>query len=169
MRRPLPALLLLLVALGGCSVVETPRTLRGHRVDPDLLQELVLGTSTKKDVSSLIGSPTTRATFNDNEWIYISETTHTRIGRTPGILKQDVTVMNFDDAGVLRSVKRLDQDDARDVAMVSRATPSPGSEASFMQQLLGNVGRYNVGGLSAGSNDQAPGGGVGSSRGNTSP
>jgi len=166
-RRPSSALLLLLATLTSCSVVQTPRTLRGNRVDPDLLKELVLGTSTKKDVTSLIGSPTTHATFDDNEWIYISETTHTRIGQTPGVLKQDVTVLDFDGAGVLRGVKRLNEDDSRDVAVVNRATPSPGSEASFMQQLLGNVGRYNVGGLGA-NTDQTPGGGVGSSRGNSS-
>ncbi len=161
------SILLLMVALSGCSLVETPRTLRGNRVDPDLVKELVVGTSTKKDVTSLIGSPTSRATFDDNQWIYVSETTHTRIGQTPGVLRQDVTVMNFDQAGVLRGVKRMTEADGRDVAIAGGATPSPGSEASFLQQLLGNVGRYNVGGLSAGA-DNAPGGGVGSSRGGSS-
>ena len=158
------ATFVLLAALCACSVVETPRTLRGNKVDVDALKELVPGTSTKKDVTSLIGSPTAHATFDDNEWIYISETTHTRIGRMPGVLKQDVTVLNFDGQGVLQKVKRLNEDDGRDVAVVDRATPSPGSEASFLQQLLGNVGRYNVGGLGA-NTDNAPGGGVGSSRG----
>jgi len=164
------ALLLATIAAlaGGCSVVETPRTLRGNRVDPDLAKELVLGTSTKKDVTSLLGSPTAHATFDDNEWMYISETTHTRIGLTPGVLRQNVMVMNFDQGGVLRSLRRLNENDGRSVSVAGGATVSPGSEASFLQQLLGNVGRYSVGGLSAGG-DSAPGGGVGSSRGSTSP
>ena len=139
MRPCIPALLLLLSALPACSVVETPRTFRGNKVDADQLKELVPGTSTKADVTSLIGSPTTRATFDDNRWIYISETTGTRVGRTPGILAQEVTVLNFDQGGVLRTIRKLGQDDSRPVQVVSRATPSPGSEASFMQQLLGNV------------------------------
>lgn len=160
-------MILLLALLPACSVVETPRTLRGNKIDADQLKELVPGTSTKKDATALLGSPTARATFDDNEWIYISETTHTRIGRTPGVLKQDVTVLTFDSNGVLQNVKRLNEDDSRDVAVVGRATPSPGSEASFLQQLLGNVGKYNVGGLggSGSTGDNAPGGGVGSSRG----
>ncbi len=164
--RTAPALFLLFTALAGCSVIQTPRTLRGNHVDPDSLKELTVGISSKKDANTLLGPPTAHATFDDNEWIYISETTHTRIGQTPGVLKQDVTVLNFDPNGTLRTIKRLNQDDARDVSMVSRATPSPGSEASFLQQLLGNVGKYNVGGLGA-STDNAPGGGVGSSRGNS--
>jgi outer membrane protein assembly factor BamE (lipoprotein component of BamABCDE complex) len=93
--------------------------------------------------------------------------TRTRVGRTPGILAQNVTLLTFDDRGVLREVKRLNEDDSRPVDVVTRATPSPGSEASFMQQLLGNVGKFNAGGLSS-STDTAPGGGVGSSRGSGS-
>lgn len=152
MRNPLPPALLLL-SLGACSLIQTPRTLHGNKVDPDLLKELVPGTSTKKDVTSLIGSPTARATFDDNQWIYISETTHTRIGRLPGVLKQDVVVMDFDPAGTLRTIKRLNEDDGRDVSVASGATPSPGSEASVLQQLLGNVGRYSVGNVGSDSSN----------------
>jgi outer membrane protein assembly factor BamE (lipoprotein component of BamABCDE complex) len=167
-RRLLP-ILLLTALLPACSVVQTPRTQRGNKVDADQLKELVPGTSTRADVTSLLGSPTARATFDDNQWIYISETTRTRVGRTPGVLAQDVTVLTFDDKGVLRNVKRLNEEDSRPVDVVTRATPSPGSEASFMQQLLGNVGKFNAGGLgsTSGNTDTAPGGGVGSSRGNS--
>ena len=163
MRPCIPALLLILLAAPACSVVETPRTFRGNKVDPDQLKELVVGTSTKADVTSLIGSPSARATFDDNNWIYISETTRTRVGRTPGILAQNVTVMTFDQGGVLRGVKQLDQDDSRPVDVVARSTPSPGSEASFMQQLLGNVGKFSTGPSGVGASSTAPGAGVGSS------
>ena len=155
MRRTALSLLLVLV-LTACSVVEAPKQLRGNRVDADQLKELVPGTSTRADATSLLGSPTAKATFDDNTWIYIGETTRTRVGRTPGILQQDVVVLTFDNGGVLRRVKKLNQDDGRDVSVVSRATPSPGSEASFMQQLLGNVGKFTAGAPS--SNGRTPGG-----------
>ena len=160
MRNALPIALILL-GLGACSLIQTPRTLHGNKVDQDSLKELVPGTSTKKDVTSLIGSPTARATFDDNEWIYISETTHTRIGQLPGVLNQNVVVVNFTPTGTLRSVRQLDQKDGRDISIASGATPSPGSEASVLQQLLGNVGRYNVGNLGSDSST------VGSSGANT--
>lgn len=130
----------------ACSAIEAPKQLRGNRVDADLLKELTPGTSSRRDVASLLGSPTARATFDDNTWIYIGEVTRTRVGRVPGIDSQEVVVMSFDQEGTLRSVKRLNQDDSRDVQVVSRTTPSPGSEASFLQQLLGNVGRFSPGG-----------------------
>ena len=166
MRPSLPALLLLL-ALPACSVVDTPQTFRGNKVDADQLKELVVGTSTKTDVSSLIGSPTARATFDDNRWIYISETTQVRIGRTPGVRAQNVTVLTFDEGGVLRGVKQLGQDDSRPVSVVSRATPSPGSDASFLQQLLGNVGKFSTGptGIGGGSGGSTGAGSSGAQQG----
>ena len=159
MRNPL-ILTIALLSISACSLVQTPRTLHGNKIDPDMLKELVPGVSTKKDVTSLIGSPTAHATFDDNEWIYISETTHSRIGRLPGILKQDVTVMNFNPAGTLTTVKNLNQDDGRDITVASGATPSPGSEASFLQQLLGNVGKYNVGNLGGADTSNVGGSGA---------
>ncbi len=170
MRSPTPHLpgILLLASLAAsslaaCSVVETPTTLRGNKVDQAQLNELVIGTSTKADVTSLLGSPTARATFDENRWLYISGATQVRIGRTPGVRAQDVVVMNFDQGGVLRSIQKLDQDDGKDVAMVSRTTPSPGSEASFMQQLLGNIGKFSTGPSSAGSTGSGGSSGLGSS------
>ena len=153
--RLLPALFLL--ALSACSAIDAPHQLRGNRVDADAIKELVPGTSTRADATSLLGSPTAHGTFDDNTWIYISETTRTRVGRLPGVTAQDVTVLTFDQGGVLRDLKRLNQDDSKDVAVVSRATPSPGSEASFMQQLLGNVGKFSTGGV-PGSARTTPGG-----------
>lgn len=157
MRNPL-ALTTLLLSISACSLVQTPRILHGNKIDPDMLKELVPGVSTKKDVTSLVGSPTAHATFDDNEWIYISETNYSRIGRLPGLMKQDVTVMNFAPTGTLKSVKNLTQDDARDISVASGATPSPGSEASFLQQLLGNVGKYSVGNLGGGADTSNVGG-----------
>ena len=174
--RPAIAVLAIL-ALPGCSVVSTvttavstPETFRGNKVDPDQLKELVVGTSTKADATSLIGSPTARSSFDDNRWLYISETTHPRIGRTPGIITQGVTELRFDQAGVLRGVKQFGPDDSRPVDVATRATPSPGSEASFMQQLLGNVGKFSTGptGLGSGSGNGVSVGGSGANSGRTS-
>jgi outer membrane protein assembly factor BamE (lipoprotein component of BamABCDE complex) len=156
MRQRSRLLLVACLLLGGCSFFEAQSTLRGNRVDADQLKELVPGTSTRADVTALIGSPTARATFDDSTWIYISEVTRPRIARTQGVLSQGVVVLSFNDQGVLQDVKRLNQDDALPVTVVARSTPSPGTEASFLQQLFGNIGRFNA----FGPNPTAPSGGA---------
>ena len=147
----LAAAVVLLPLLAGCGFMAAQSQVRGNPVDPDQLKQLVVGTSTEKDAEALLGSPTARATFDDNTWLYISEVTRPRIARKPGELKQNVVTLGFNQGGVLQHVQRLDMADSQPVAIASRTTPSPGSEANFLQQLFGNVGRYNpLPGLSQG-------------------
>jgi outer membrane protein assembly factor BamE (lipoprotein component of BamABCDE complex) len=148
-------LLLCCLLLSSCGWLMPPPQLRGNRVDPEQLKELTPGTSTKADVTAVIGSPTAHGTFDDNTWLYISEVTQQRIGRTLGELDQNVILMNFDDKGVLTDIQKLNKDNSLPVSVVARTTPSPGTEASFMQQLLGNIGRFSPTG------GGAPGGGGG--------
>jgi outer membrane protein assembly factor BamE (lipoprotein component of BamABCDE complex) len=146
--------------LSSCSWLMPNPTMRGNKVDAEQLKELTPGVSSKADVTAVIGSPTARATFDDNTWIYISEVTQPRIGRTLGELDQHVVVLNFDERGTLQTVQKLDKADSLPVAVVARTTPSPGTEASFMQQLLGNIGRFNPAGNagpSSGVSGGAPG------------
>jgi outer membrane protein assembly factor BamE (lipoprotein component of BamABCDE complex) len=151
--------------LSSCAWLMPPPQVRGNKVDPESMKELTPGTSTKADVSAIIGSPTARDTFDDNTWLYISEVTQQRIGRTLGELQQDVVVLNFDDKGVLKTINKLGKEDSLPVSVIARTTASPGTEASFMQQLLGNIGRFNPAGVATpgtasggGSAGGAPGG-----------
>ena len=154
-------MLIACLLLSSCSWLMPAPVLRGNKVDPESLKELVPGTSTKADVSAVIGSPTARDTFDDNTWLYISEVTQERIGRTLGELNQNVVVVSFDDKGVLTNIHKLDKEDALPVTVIARTTPSPGTEASFMQQLLGNIGRFNPAGLAPTGGPGASGAGLG--------
>jgi outer membrane protein assembly factor BamE (lipoprotein component of BamABCDE complex) len=152
-------LLCILTLLGACSMMgpfRAPGVVRGNHVDDYRLAELVPGTSSQNDVTSLIGSPTAKAAFDPNTWLYISEVTKTRIARTPGVDDQTVVALRFDDRGVLRDIKKTGPDDALAVTVVDRTTPSPGTTASFMQQLFGNIGRFNAGAPSSGGGGGAP-------------
>ena len=149
----LSAVLLLFLPLAGCDMpdfISAPAQLRGNRVEADQLKQLVPGTSTRADATALLGTPTAKATFDDNTWIYISAMTRPVIAGTTDVMEQQVVVLSFDQSGVLRGVSRKTDDDSRPVGMVARATPSPGSEASFLIQLLGNVGRFGGGTLPTG-------------------
>ena len=155
-------LILVAVTLSGCSYFSFPTQLRGNQVTADQLKDLVPGTSTRADAMSVLGSPTAKATFDDNTWMYISELTQPRVGRIQGVKAQEVVELTFDSSGVLQSVKTLGQKDSQPVTMVARATPSPGSDATFMQQLLGNVGRFSAGpSTSLGSGSRGGGGSLG--------
>ncbi len=155
------------IAVSGCAVFSPLPTDRGQMVEKQDYDKLIPGTTTRADVTALIGSPTAKATFDDNTWFYIGEITAPVPLAHPKIEQQQVLVLNFDQGGVLRSLRRLDKSNAHNVAMVGRTTPSPGSDSTFMQQLIGNVGRYNplssLGGDTLGGSGGA--GGLGSNNG----
>ncbi len=130
-----------------------PPQTRGNKVDPELLVQLVPGTSTRNDVVALIGTPTTKSSFDDNTWIYISEVTKPLIAATQEIRDQNVVVLTFDAKGVLRGISKRGAADARQVTVVDRATPSPGNDTSILQQLLGNVGRFSTAPVGEGSSN----------------
>lgn len=140
------ALLSLLLPLCGChsyDLFSYPTQARGEQMDPSDLKQLVPGISTRRDVTALLGSPTQAASFDPNAWIYISQVTHPVIAGTLGVNSQHVYVLTFDTGGVLQNVASKDKADALPVQVVTRTTPSPGTNASFMQQLIGNIGRFN--------------------------
>jgi outer membrane protein assembly factor BamE (lipoprotein component of BamABCDE complex) len=157
--------LLALSMTGGCTlyvseyvgnIFESPSTRRGNQLDAEQLAQLVPGVSSRTDAQAALGSPTATATFTDDEWYYISSVTRQRPGRELAVEDQQVVVLRFNQGGVLQDVRRLGAQDARQVAMVERVTPSPGNERSFLQQLFGNIGRVGPG-LGA-SQPTAPGG-----------
>lgn len=146
-----------ILLLAGCGLLAPPPTVRGNHPDAEQLRELTPGTSTKQDVTALIGSPTAHATFDDNTWLYIGERTQKRIAQTPAVVAQKVVVVTFNDAGVLEHIDVKDQADAMPVSVIARTTPSPGTEAGFLQQLFGNIGKFVPGtGSSPGISGGAP-------------
>ncbi|MUG04847.1 outer membrane protein assembly factor BamE [Bombella sp. ESL0378] len=132
-----------LLMLSGCEAISPPPIPRGALVEKMDYDQLVLNSSTQNDALSILGSPTAHATFNDNTWIYISMTKDLVPLAHPVIDKQQVLVLNFDNSGILRKMNVLNKRDAIHVHMAGGVTPTPGTHISVIQELLGNVGRYN--------------------------
>lgn len=154
--------LALLLALPACSFFEAPVVQRGNRIAEDQLREVTPGVQTKQDVQAVLGSPTQTSTFDGDAWYYISSRTRQRPGRALAVTAQETVVVTFDSRGVVQSVRRIGEDEARDVDMVSRETPTPGNDRTLLQALFGNVGRIGpgVGALPGGPSASAPGPGT---------
>lgn len=149
-----------LLMLSGCEAISPPPIPRGTLIEKIDYDQLVLNSSTQNDALSILGSPTAHATFNDNTWIYISMTKDLVPLAHPVVDKQQVLVLNFDNAGVLRKMNVLNKRDAIPINMASGVTPTPGTHISVIQELLGNVGHYNPM-SSMGSTFGGMGGGMG--------
>lgn len=139
------ATLIFLSLLGGCTWINDrigpPSVERGNRVDPEKLAQITPGVQTRSDVEALLGSPTARGTFDEDHWYYISSRTRTSPGRFLEVEDRRVVAIAFTPQGVVSDIRELTGADGRDVRIVSRETPVPGTDRTLLQALFGNIGR----------------------------
>ena len=134
--------------MAGC-IAEVDQ--RGHLPTPDKMAEIQPGSTTKEDVVKILGTPSSTGVFDDKSWYYISKRTSQIAFLSPETLDQQVYVIDFDDKGVVKDVEHKGLDDGRSITPAPGATPSPGRELTFLEQIIGNVGRFNKGGGGGGS------------------
>jgi outer membrane protein assembly factor BamE (lipoprotein component of BamABCDE complex) len=129
-------------ALGACFPIYNDR---GDLPSKDRLAAIHPGSTTKEQVVKILGSPSSIGVFDDNAWYYISRKTEQVAFFEPDVLDQQVFVVDFDSRGIVRSIGHKTMADARDIEPAPGATPAPGRQLTFFEQVIGNVGRFNKG------------------------
>ena len=131
---------------------------RGNLPASEKLSEIHAGSTTKDEVVKILGTPSSVSVFNnDKSWYYISRRTAQTAFFEPAVLDQQVYIVRFDDQGVVKTVDHKALEDREEISPVARATPAPGRELSFLEQLIGNLGKFNS---SSGSAGNSSGGGT---------
>jgi outer membrane protein assembly factor BamE (lipoprotein component of BamABCDE complex) len=132
----------------GCAAMVEQR---GNLPTPEKLAEIQPGVTSKDEVIKILGSPSSVSIFNDKSWYYISRRTGQTAFFEPSLLDQQVYIVSFDDKEVVKTVDHKGVQDARAIDPVPRATPAPGRELTFLEQVIGNVGKFNNAASSKGS------------------
>ncbi|MEM1398675.1 MAG: outer membrane protein assembly factor BamE [Pseudomonadota bacterium] len=131
----------LVVTLIACGpVIRT----RGSLLTDDVVARVTVGQSTSDQVVSSLGPPSTVSTFSPNIWYYVGERTEKSAFFPPEVVERRVVRVVFDPAGRVESVDQLSLEDAQEILVVERETPTLGRQVTFMEQLLGNLGRFNT-------------------------
>jgi len=142
--RPLAAALIAvgLMTLAACSGnLETSGFVR----DEKSIEQIKAGIQSKDEVTELLGSPSSIATFTERgeTWYYISQKTEHLAFFEPKVTDQQVLAVNFDDDGFVAAIQNYNLGDRKIITPVSRTTPTRGRELGFFEQLFGNIGRFN--------------------------
>ncbi|HEX7969361.1 MAG TPA: outer membrane protein assembly factor BamE [Stellaceae bacterium] len=146
------------LALAACSI---PVDQRGNLPEKESLEQIKPGVTDKATVTRLLGSPSSIATFDPDTWYYISQKTKNVAFFKTELIDQEVVAIDFDKEGLVRDVRHRGMEDRQAVTPNPNATPAPGREFSFIEQLIGNFGKFSGKGQSAGGGGGAGGGGSG--------
>ncbi len=137
--RPYGILGAVLVAWSLTACTPTIST-RGNTPNKDALATIQLGTQTRDDVLEIIGSPSTRSTFDDRTWYYISEKTSKVTFYNPEIIGRKIVAIDFNEKGVVENIRQYGLRHGRVVEAIARKTPTPGKEPSAIDKLIGGFG-----------------------------
>ncbi|HEV8678311.1 MAG TPA: outer membrane protein assembly factor BamE [Stellaceae bacterium] len=146
----LPVSLGLALAATGLAACVPTVDQRGNLPEADKLAKIQPGTTTREQVTKILGTPSSTGVFDDKNWYYISRKTKQVAFLDADVLDQQVYIVRFDAKGVVQQVDHKDLKDGREIEPAPGATPAPGRELTFLEQVLGNIGRFSKGGKGGG-------------------
>jgi len=130
---------LFLIPITGCQKqVET----RGNSPDPKLVSSIKPGIHKRYHVERLLGSPSTIAAFDEELWYYVDSSVKTFSFFKPELLQRKVLIITFAKNGTVKTIRHLDTTNQKEIDFVKRKTPTKGKELTFIQQAIGNLGKF---------------------------
>ncbi|MBL4893923.1 MAG: outer membrane protein assembly factor BamE [Emcibacter sp.] len=133
------------LALGACS---SRKFVRGYMADEAVISSIRAQVDTRDSVKEMLGSPSSVATFDNDNWYYYSKKSESLAFFKEDITELNIIAVRFDSDGYVTAVDRYTLDDRKNIDPVGETTPTHGRELSFIQELFGNIGRFGAGGPS---------------------
>ncbi len=128
----------------------------GDRLEADRLAQIRPGVQTREDVEQILGSPSSTSVFGEESWYYISDLVETRSIFDREIKDRQVVTVRFNGDGVVSQVDAFGLERGKEIEVVERETPSFGESVTILNQLMGNLGRFNNAGMGQGQQRRGP-------------
>lgn len=125
--------------LTGCEEVVD---VRGNMPHPAVLAKIKPGFHKRSDVENMLGTPSAVATFKKEVWYYIGGRVKTVSFFRPEVLERKVVAVRFDKKGIVSKIEAKDAPKDKKIQIVERETPTKGKDLTFIQQIIGNIGRF---------------------------
>lgn len=137
-----PLILLLILTVTACTPLY-----RNHGYVPptENLNLIQIGQTTRDEVETLIGKPSTQGVLQGSGWFYVGSRWQYYGARQPREISREVVALTFAPNGTVANVERFGLKDGHVVALSRRVTDSGVTEISLIGQLLGNLGNFSAG------------------------
>lgn len=120
--------------------------IKSHGALPSSTQidEVQEGRSSRAEVMAALGSPSTTSLFDGEEtWYYIGSRQKQFAFYPNEELERSLIAIRFTDSGTVQSIRHSSMEEGTDVTLVARETPTAGNTLTLVEQLLGNIGKFN--------------------------
>lgn len=138
-------IIMAVMALGACT---SRKFIRGYKVDEKMVSSIRAEVDSRDSVQEMLGSPSSIATFDNDNWYYYSKKSESLAFFKENITELNIIAIRFDSDGYVTAVDHFTLDDRNNIEPVGKTTRTHGRELSFIQELFGNIGRFGAGGPS---------------------
>nr|WP_279639192.1 outer membrane protein assembly factor BamE [Sphingomicrobium sediminis] len=134
------------LSLSACAGI---RDNSGYIYNEELATSIEPGIDNRDSVQATLGQPTFVGQFSDSDWYYVSRRTGTFAFRQPRMTDTRIVRIRFDEAGNVLDVSERGPEAVASIDPEGDTTPTLGRERSFFEEIFGNIGQVNQGGLQA--------------------
>jgi len=134
--------ILLCAACLLCSACAPMIDTHGTLPTPEQMNALQPGKTPFTQVQRLLGTPTSKTVFGREYWLYVYSQQKRMAFFAPEEIARTVTVLEFDDRGILSDITVKDLKDGYKIAYDPETTPISSHNMSVVDQLIDNVGRF---------------------------
>src|ERR1700721_473397 len=130
--RTAAAVMLVCAVLGGCG----EQFQKGYILPPGALEQIPIGAS-QDQVLIVMGTPSTVATLNGEVFYYISQRSERPVAfMNQKVVDQRVIAIYFDKSRQVQRLANYGLQDGKIFDFISRQTPTPGQEMSYLTPLF---------------------------------
>lgn len=137
---PFLALIGVLFFVQACAPMTATR---GNMLEDYQLAELEPGKDTPSTVLRKLGSPTTRAPFEEHIWFYLGQETEKRGILDPEVIRERIVKLEFDPETLTLAAYEEVDPNRLDLPYSRAKTETPGTDSNVVQDFFGNLGRFN--------------------------
>lgn len=126
------------LTLSACApMIDT----HGDALDPEVLASFQTGKTPYTEVQAKLGSPSSRAIFDSEDWIYIHSRQERAAFFKPKETQRTVTVLRFSRDGILQEIETKTLADGRQIIPTEAKTETNEQSLTILDQMMHNVGR----------------------------
>ncbi len=116
---------------------------RGYVKPANWKDSIIVGQTSKQEILDKFGSPSSQSSFGEETWYYVYSRKEAFGFMKPSVVEQEAASISFNNAGTVSSINIHNENDAKYIELVKRTTPTEGHTLNFLDQTIGNLGRFN--------------------------
>ncbi|WP_424986314.1 outer membrane protein assembly factor BamE [Microbulbifer sp. S227A] len=130
------------LAVAGCTAIYRDH---GYVPTEEDLAKVTVGVDTRDTVAEAIGIPSVSGVLNESGYYYVSSRLRHYGASEPRVVERQLVAISFTQSGVVQNIERYGLEDGQVIVLNRRVTEASVGNATFLRQLLGNIGNFNPG------------------------